>query len=141
MEKFVELNEELYDEYDDKKWIPLTEDEVEIHKSVDYKELLKEIIQLKEIVSDLNNIVTIQNESINKVAENIETVKTDVIHVDKELLDMKQSAVTNSKFQFITNYVFPLIGIAVTYAPICYTLGPKMGVLGSTATYLFFKML
>lgn len=128
-----------------KEFIPLQidtiDEEVEIVKIERYKELLQELVQLKEIVTDLNTIVTTQNESINKVVERVDNVKTTVEGVDKELNDMKKAADKSSKFQFVTNYIIPGLTIAATYSPVFYLAGPKVGFMASATTYLFFKFM
>lgn len=127
-----DLNEVVFEKDEDEhkeKWIVVDK----------HDEILKEMEMLKSMMVDLHQIIHLQSEGVNKITDTIETINDRVQKVDNELHSIKDSQVNSTRFGYIRDYVFPIVGAASLNYPIFWVFGPKTGMIASTLSYLMWK--
>lgn len=119
----------------EKKWLMVRDD-------VDYKkhnELLKEVEYLKNIVIEMHRLMITQNETINKVGDNVDKMNESMIFVSKEINSIKNKPSYN-KYSYVKDYLFPALKLAGTYTPFLMLMSAKTGIASSVLSFLFCRI-
>lgn len=132
----------LEDPENNKKHVRLVSDIPDEKEDPDkYVELLREIDSLKSIIIDLHSTVVLQSDGVDRINEKVGLITDKVIDINNDISDMKDSQNSQRRYGYFRDYVLPLIGtIGVNY-PIFWFMGPKAGILASTASYLICKLI
>lgn len=117
----------------DSKWVVIDTDKK-------YRDLIYEIEVLKSIVLDLHTTIKIQSEGFDSLDSKIELIRDKTMKINNELTYMKESKINSTRYEYIKDYIVPLIGIVGVNYPIFLAMGPKVGMMISSLSYLIWKL-
>lgn len=101
--------------------------------------LFREIETISIVTRELHDMVCKQNEAINSLQEYIEVSKIYTKQCENAIVKIEKDNSYNKKISYIVDYIIPSISIIGINSPIFWALGPKIGILTSSISFILFK--
>lgn len=87
--------------------------------------LLKEVDDLKDVVYKIHQLILIQNETIERLGGNVDTINHSLKKINGELDRMKRDGINKSRLSYIREYIIPFLSLINTCSPLLVLMGAK----------------
>jgi hypothetical protein len=98
-------------------------------------EILRNIDELKQMISSLGHAIETQQETIDRLSGGINKMNNELVVIESELDVVRTNKVLDNRIGYLRLF-FPVLSTSSFWF-----LGPKVGIVASTASYLLYKII